>query len=197
MELVHEFNQGNLTESTGEQFPLGVCRGLVVQWLISIKDNNQKVYWKDLYGSLSGNPDTPLLGIGYARKAIEHQEQYMFDEDYSQKELNENSLTWSEDKKYNIGIFTPNGTDFFADTVLNADLRYFILSIIGTKFRHAIGVHRTYSVLGKSKSVQIFDPNLGEYSCEGREDIINCLGTIGNIYNGDFNTEFILRLYKS
>jgi len=201
MALQEKFSQAQLIGATGFQHPEGVCLGLVAQWLISIKNNDEKQFWKDLKGSLKETPDTPLLGCGYARKAIEFQGEYIVQpsKNLSTGQFTRDQLKGAGHKFDNavadaISAFSAEGLNAITTRVLNNDCRYFILGIRGDG-GHAIGIHREYKLLGKSTVVKIFDPNLGQYLCDGDVNIRKDLAAIGARYGNHFDVSYLLEGY--
>jgi hypothetical protein len=200
MSLQLEFEQSQLIQATGSRYPEGVCLGLVVQWLSSISENKEKTFWEDLNGSLADTPDVPLLGRGYARKAIEFQGAYINDlppnastGEFAKSELLKADLRF--DNAISGGnAFSEDELNRIAARVLTNDCRYFVFGIRGNG-GHAIGIYRTYSLIGKSTKVQIFDPNIGKYACDGSDEIKTDLVNIGNQYNGGLHQTFILEGY--
>lgn len=185
MILVNPFNQGELIQKIGNTNPKGVCLGLVTQWLISINrgvTGDEKTFWRDMAASLATTPNSPLLGVGYARAAIEYQTAYVMSNtaegvfatgDYTKEQLAAGKLSFSSAKQ----ILVRNASTFSTITnyVLQEKGRYSILILADNKTSHAVGLYRTYAVIGKSDSVAVFDPNIGKYDCSGATDIQNCL----------------------
>ncbi|MCE2570706.1 YopT-type cysteine protease domain-containing protein [Motilimonas eburnea] len=206
MKIEYPFSQSQLIDATGFQYPEGVCQGLVVQWLISIKKNDNKQYWKDLNGSLESAPNVPLLGKGYARQAIEHQGDYAYNfraqqsDVYSLIMLKEDKLTLNQAETItnpHQGAFTPIGKTAISDSVLDASGRYSLLTIASAEAAHAIGIHRTYALFGKGSEVQLFDPNVGEYHCNGKDEVQQCLSQLATFYRGGLNSYFKLQVFDS
>lgn len=201
---LRKFSQSDLIQSAGEQQPEGVCQGLVIQWLIAVHKDKQAQFWKDLNGSLKDAPNVPFLGVGYARQAIEFQVEYADYEKgypmYSIKQMNNAGLSIAQEIRRPYGAFTPQGLGEIVGKILESDGRYFHLSIFNKDVGHAIGAHRKYSLIGKGVDTQVFDPNIGEYSCNSEGDLRDCLVAIGNHYkynNVDLYHEFALQVYKS
>lgn len=206
MSLQRSFSQNQLIGATGFQYPAGVCLGLVVQWLISISKtlSDESTFWSDLDGSLANAPSTPLLGKGYARKAIEFQGEYnnhfieyLSTGQYTRGQLSEAGLSLKDGHSGAQSAFSGTPLDKIVQTVLNSDCRYFILGLRGTLGGHAIGIYRSYSLVGKSTSVQIFDPNIGKYSCSGETALRTDLGAVSTYYNGELHAAYTLEGYKA
>lgn len=203
MALEISFSQGDLINSTGRQYPEGVCLGLVVQWLIAQKKliSDESKFWTDLTGSLAKAENVPLLGIGYARNAIEFQGEYRESfiggrttGPYAQARLNAGGLAYKAEIHASSGAFTPRNPDDIANMCLENENRYFVLCIYGGG-GHAIGIHRDFALVGKSSAVQIFDPNIGKFSCNGRTELLRDLATIGRFYGNGLNASYILEAF--
>lgn len=200
MSLQVEFNQNLLIQTTGSQHPEGVCLGLVVQWLSSISKNKEDAFWKDLKDSLTDAPDVPFLGRGYARKAIEFQGEYIKDisknastGEYARKELLKADLKF-DNAISGTSAFSEKEMNRISNRILTNDCRYLVLGIRGNG-GHAIGVYRTYSLIGKSTKVKIFDPNYGKYVFDGADAIKKGLIDISIRYQGELHRTFILEGY--
>ncbi|HYW08885.1 MAG TPA: hypothetical protein VE913_18120 [Longimicrobium sp.] len=80
-----------------------------------------------------------------------------------------------------------------ANRVLTSASRYFILSLHG----HSLGVHREWAWFGKSSTVYVYDPNVGEFKLTGVEGITQVLKAIRkHVYPGAFLKGYTLRAYK-
>lgn len=200
------FEQKDLISSTGKQINEGICLGLVCQWLIAISkgvSGDESQFWNDVYGSLASTPNVPLLGIGYARKAIEFQEQYVTNLTlnpgtgyYAQGEMKKAGLSLSSAKyDSSVGAFRIFSKNLIASRVLSENGRYNILGIRGTAGAHAIGIYRLYSAIGKSDKVRIFEPNIGLYTCQGVEDIESVLDTIDVFYGTALHDKYLVETY--
>ena len=198
-----DFAQIDLIGATGNQYNSGICLGLVVQWLISINKtiSQESQFWSDLDGSLAKTENVPLLGKGYARKAIEFQGEYRMQLN-GDPTIGQYARTQLSAEGLQLGNATTGGNAFaavnaIATRVLTNDYRYFILVVRGTAGAHAIGLHRDYSLTGKSSSVQVFDPNFGKYTCAGSVSLEGDLAAIGALYNGGLHASYSLEAYKS
>jgi hypothetical protein len=201
MKQTVEFHQVNLIKNTGNSNPFGICLGLVVQWLISITPvpSDESKFWTDIKASLADAPHVPLLGVGYAREAIEFQTQYaeggtakgvLSTGEYAQQRMAAKKLRFDSAKQF---LDTkPKPFNEIANFALTTEGRYFILIMGDIKSSHAIGLHRTYSPIGKSNSVAVFDPNEGKYDCDGKDDIADCLAKLPYGY-----IDFLVESYTS
>lgn len=201
------FKQIDLIGSTGRQINEGICLGLVCQWLMAISkgvvgDENQ--FWGDVNGSLAKTPNVPLLGIGYARKAIEFQKQYMSNVtsspstgNHAQGEMNKAGLSLSSTQcNISAGAFVNITKNLIARLILSESGRYNILVIGGKGGRHAIGIYRINSAIGKGIAARIFDPNIGLYSCHGTTDIECMLDAIGKYYENGLHDAYLVETYS-
>ena|SRR6218665_202701 len=199
------FSQSDLIKAAGNQEPQGICMGLVVQWLISISKtvSDENRFWSDLQGSLAKAENVPLLGLGYARQAIEFQKEYgkiplenLSAGEYALGQMKAAGLTFDNAIHDAESAFEDAPADKIVTRVLTNDTRYFILTIEGTLGAHAIGVYRNYSLVGKSSTVHIFDPNIGKFTCEDHEEIFADLDTIDDFYDGELNNSYVLEGFK-
>ena len=189
MHLINPFRQENLIQNTGGTNPQGMCLGLVVQWLISIHNkgyfSDEDRFWNDMAASLATTPNVPLLGVGYARAAIEFQTEYVMSLTaggifttgvYAKGQMSVGGLRFDSAKQI-LDRLNISGT--IANYVLTNKGRYFIFGLASDASLHAIGLHRTFALgWGKSNSVAVFDPNFGKYACDGEQDIQGCLNTV-------------------
>ncbi len=199
MALIKDFTQSKYIQQTGNIMPAGICRGLVVQWLISISKGvtgDEDQFWKDADDIYNGE-QAALLGKGYAKAAWKFQREYeeKWPEDITTGYLLEHNLESNGilDRPY-YGAFEDTRT--IANYALNADNRYFILSIQDDNSGHSIGMYRTMTPFGKSSKVSIFDPNIGKFYADGLDGIKADLDIIGRRYGGHLNMRYKILEYK-
>lgn len=203
MALKINFNQTELIDNTGNQISIGICLGLVTQWLISISKGilgDENAFWKDLNSSLETTDNVPLLGVGYARKAIEFQSEYVINispdpsiGEFTRTKLEESSLKFEfAFYRYN-NMFVNGALETVIDSITDSNRpRYFILGIIGTGGAHAIGIYRRLL----NSEISIFDPNIGKYVASTRDEIKQDLIDIGNHYGNGLHEKYLLEGYK-
>lgn len=186
----------------------GVCRALVVMWLRAKKDNNN--FWEG-----KGTVTEGLLAESNRLKsAVDLQEEYsranqsrFIIDSATQTELRksnviyfENDLTASAQQGFAQGS-PSDEPQKIADKVLSAESRFYILSAKGKSGAHSIGIHRPYSVIGKSNDAFLFDPNIGEFKVSGKQNL-KCLLTElhakGYSKSGiDLNQSYVLWSFKA
>jgi hypothetical protein len=75
--------------------------------------------------------------------------------------------------------------------VLTGSARFFVVYMTGSEGAHVLGVHRPWSLIGKSSSSYVFDPNYGQFLCNNKTGLAAAIDTIGGIYGDD-----VARRYK-
>jgi hypothetical protein len=203
MNKKNNFQQADLIKSIGNQNPSGVCLGLTIQWLIAISkgvSGDENKFWSDLEKSKADNENTPLLGTGYAKQAIEFQTNYTIENDgagissYGRNILKENDLSINNAvSKKNYGGTSSRD---IAKKVLEQDARYYILLIRGDEGSHAIGLYRKYSMVGKSKDISLFDSNQGKWTATGKNDVIATIDEVIALYVNGSNLTFAIESFK-
>jgi hypothetical protein len=86
-----------------------------------------------------------------------------------------------------------------AKQVLSSSSRFFILSAKGVSGAHSIGIHRPFSLVGKSSDAYLFDPNIGEFKVNSEQNLKSLLmelDAIAYVASGiDLNKSYILWSY--
>lgn len=199
MAIIKDFTQSRYIQQTGNIMPAGICRGLVVQWLISISKGitgDEDQFWEDADDIYNGEY-AALLGRGYAKAAWKFQKEY---EEKWPQDITDGYLLEHNLKSYRVydnpydGAFRDTYT--IANYALNANNRYFILSIQDGNSGHSIGMYRTMTPFGKSSKVSIFDPNIGKFYADGLDGIRADLDFIGRKYKGHLNERYKILEYK-
>ncbi len=201
---IHEYDQA--AQATAEHIVIGngVCRALAVMWLRAKKDGTP--FWGD-----ANALKQPLLAdIKRLQGAVQLQREY---EAFSQGRLIPDQTTSDELKKsglaYSQADVTASAQQGYAQRLPNDEVakivtqvlaspsRCFILSIKGSSGAHSIGLYRPYSTLGKSSEFCLFDPNIGEFSADGKTQAEALLAAINKQgYPGiDLNRSYILWSY--
>lgn len=205
-EGIQEYDQG--LESVNEHIDIknGVCRALVITWLRDKKENRD--FW-----SGRGTESEPLLAaIKKLEDAINLQEEYsnaaisrFIPDAATLGELQKSDLSYREEDTIcsHLEGFAKRLPDDepkrIATQVLTASSRFFILSIQGKSGSHSIGIHRPYSLVGKSSDVYLFDPNIGEFKVNGESNLRSLLLELDAIgyttFGIDLNESYILWSY--
>lgn len=207
-EGVEEYDQGEEAVEAHIDIHNGVCRALVIEWLRAKKDNSD--FWKG-----RGTISEPLLDAANRLKdSVDLQAEYAR---VNESRFLPDAATLAELEKsnlnYNQGDVTASAQEGFAmelpndeptkiaDQVLSAGSRFFILSVKGNSGAHSIGIHRPYVLIGKSSDAYLFDPNIGEFKVNGKENIRTLLkevNSVGYTNSGiDLNGSYILWSYSS
>jgi hypothetical protein len=204
---IQDFDQGKQAVSERIDIKNGVCRALVVMWLRSKRDNQD--FWK---GKGSVN-ESLLAESNRLKKAVDLQAEYAR---AIQSRYIPDSATLTELEKSNLGYYqndvTASSQEGFAQTrpndepskisdkVLLAKSRFYILSAKGNNGAHSIGIHRPYSLIGKSSDAYLFDPNIGEFKVSGKSNLkllLTELNARGYSDSGiDLNKSYILWSFK-
>ncbi|MDV3347804.1 YopT-type cysteine protease domain-containing protein [Leptothoe sp. LEGE 181152] len=203
IEGIQAYDQGK--ESIKEHINIqnGVCRALVIEWLKAKKDDSD--FWKG-----KGTVSEPLLQeVNRLKDAVDLQTEYenasgsRFVPDTATKDtLEKSGVTY---KQGNVTASAQQGFAVeslgnelkkIADKVLDSDSRFFILSIQGNSGAHSLGIYRPYASIGKSKDAYLFDPNIGEFKSNGKQNLCSLLKMVnseGYANSGmDLNKSYIL-----
>jgi hypothetical protein len=193
-EGVREFNQtvesasrtGYGSFGASYVFGEGICRGLVTEWLRCKKSGT--AFAPESTDSLLAKHKTISSGF------IEQSAYVDIGDTMTDQSLHNAGLELVKgealESQY-IG-FAENAPSI-AQRVLTSGSRYFILSLLG----HSLGVHREWAFFGKSSTVFIYDPNIGEFKVTGEEGIKKVLKAIRkHAYSGSYLKGYKLRAYK-
>lgn len=203
---IQEYDQGKESILANININNGVCRALVIMWLKAKKGNSN--FWKN-----KGTISEPLLNeLQRLQSAVNLQEEYAaacksryIPDTATLNELRDVDLEYylddvSASVQEGFVQTTPNDEPLkIANHILSSKSRFYILSISGSDGGHSIGIHRPYSLIGKSNSIYLFDPNIGEFQVNTAEDVktllikLNTLG-YANI-NIDLNKQYLLWSY--
>lgn len=202
---IEEYDQAQAAIHEHLDIGNGICRALVINWLIAKKENTN--FWTDNRGTIA----QPLLAdANRIQSAINLQQEYAnaFDGRYVPDQTTSNTLS-QHSITYQQSDITASAQEGFAQTqlsnepqkianqVLSAKSRFFILSLEGEAGGHSIGIHRPYALIGKSSEASLFEPNFGEFKVSGVNNLANLLTAI-NKYgypNFDLNQKYILWSY--
>lgn len=212
-EGIQPYNQGEEAIKAHLNISDGICRALAVMWLRSKKDNS------DFWVKTTGTVAEPLLAaINRLESAVDLQAEYA---KAVQSKFIPDSATMAELQKsglkYNQDDITASAQEGFAQELPNDEpvkiakqvfltgSRFFILSIWGVhdgvEIGHSIGIHRPYSLVGKSSDAYVFDPNIGEFKVTGQQNLRSLLIEINTIVyvNGgiDLNQKYMLWSYST
>ena len=180
----------------------GICRALVINWLIAKRENWN--FWTDNRGTIA---QSLLADANRIQSAIHLQQEYAnaFGGRYVPDTATSNTLSQLS-ITYQQSDITASAQEGFAQTqlsnepqkianqVLSAKSRFFILSLEGGAGSHSIGIHRPYALIGKSSEAYLFEPNFGEFKVSGVNNLANLLIAINQYgYPGlDLNQKYIL-----
>jgi hypothetical protein len=204
-EGIEEYDQSQAAINQHLNIGNGICRALVINWLIAKKENTN--FWTDNRGTVA----QPLLAdANRTQSAINLQQEYAnafagryVPDPTTSNTLGQHSITYQQSD------ITASAQEGFAQTqlsnepqkianqVLSARSRFFILSLQGGSGCHSIGIYRPYALIGKSSDAYLFDPNFGEFKVSGVNNLENLLIAI-NQYgypNLDLNQKYILWSY--
>lgn len=196
------FRQSELIEATGRQNPGGICLGLTVQWLVAISKGftgEEQRFWDDLNSSKASNEKAPLLGMGYAKEAIQFQNEYgannngIGSSDYARKVLIDHEL--KIESAQGVKDYNALALRDIAHKVLTQDGRYTLLLIKGDEGAHAIGIYRKYSLYGKSADIAVFDSNQGKWEAVGEGDTVEAIANAMYLYRGWTNLKYSLETF--
>ncbi len=200
---VQEFDQSQEAIANRINIDGGVCRALVIMWLRSKKDNTS--FWAG-----RDTVEQPLLAdIQRLKAAVNLQAEYAA---VNQSRFIPDAATVAELQqsglKYAQGDVTASAQAGFAQQlpndeptkivsqILGARSRFFILSVQGSSGAHSIGIHRPYSLIGKSSDAYVFDPNIGEFCATAAPNVRTLLIEINSLgYESirvDLNKSYIL-----
>jgi hypothetical protein len=199
-EGVFDYSQKAMTQMTGVHHTGGICRGLVINWLIAKKK-----------GTNFYEENTETKGLLSDKKQVTSGKDVQ--EDYSSEFVSFDTTDSATIEHLKAGGLEHKGADEknggyaggFADNtytianhVLTKTSRYYILSIKGKKRSHSIGIVRPWTLFGKSSTAYIFDPNVGEFKVQGTDGIERCLQGIYNFkyHAKSFNKEYVLRSFN-
>ncbi|SHJ93075.1 virulence surface antigen [Clostridium cavendishii DSM 21758] len=198
---IHEFDQSRIAKDTDINIKNGVCRALVIMWLKAKKQNLE--FWKDKGENVTNLPEEYIL----LSQAVNVQEEYQravklstrfAPDEATLDKLKKAGLAYSQDD------VLASAQEGFAENriinepakisehILNSKSRFYILSASGPRGCHSIGIHRPYSLIGKSKNIYIFDPNIGEFEATTSSNVkdllitINTLGYGANVIDGGY-----------
>lgn len=169
-----------------QEYGGGICRGLVTEWLKCKKegrafapDNSEALLEKHKTIATGFMEQTRYKDVGDSMTSQSLKKAGL---DKNTADSLENTVLGFAENSYGI-----------ADKVLNSDSRYFILSLLG----HSLGVHREWVLFGRSSTVYIYDPNIGELKVTGSAGIKKALEAIRkHTYPGKYLKGFKLRAYK-
>jgi hypothetical protein len=205
---IHEYNQGEDAVKENIDIRRGFCRALIILWLKSKADATKSDFW-GVFDIEETDIKKPLISMLAKAEDLQGDYAKAFESRFAVDDATNNALKASG-LTYNIndvigtdraGFTTiddqTNSPERIANKVINADSRFFILSIGGTDGNHSVGVFRQKSFFG-GKTVNVFDPNIGEFQVDGIEDFEHLLIQINNVGypNTDLNTNFILWPFK-
>jgi len=213
-EGTYEMSQGRLAQFTRLDINRGICQGLVINWLKSIKE------WKDYWaeekkvseekGLLSDHKKIQTGKVAQLIYESENESRSKMDNG-TLSQLKESGLAFKEGeslKSPNQGFADDRYS--IAEQVLATNSRYFLLSIGGTQIKkkkneligkkvnigHAIGIYRSFALFGKSDIVYVFDPNVGEFKVTGKKGIVKVLNGLNSIvYSRSENKTLNLNYY--
>ncbi|SEF26561.1 virulence surface antigen [Amycolatopsis pretoriensis] len=161
----------------------GVCRALVVHWLVA------KARGED-YWTSSGKVTEPLLAASTRlSKAVRLQEEYervaqsrLVLDPATEQALSEGGLGFvirdtTASAQWGFATEKPNDEpEKIVHAAFDAHSRAFILSIKGTSGGHSLGVYR------HSREVHLFDPNIGEFVAKSEAGLRALLLAIAAAY---------------
>jgi hypothetical protein len=219
---IQSYSQGSQARNLGVEINSGVCRGLVVLWLKAKAAVGPSRFWdghgvtKDVENQLS------LLS-----NAVDVQREYANSMAVlaTRTGLRDGVATWVADPATNAALleagmkFEPNqvlanaqwgfasvspnpNPQNIVQRMLADTARFAVLGIWGDAGGHSIGIHRPHEAFGKSKSLFVFDPNIGEFKVDGAADAIALLTSINRLgYERsqpalDLNKQFMLWTYS-
>lgn len=202
MNKVLDFSQSELIEATGRQNPNGICLGLTVQWLVAISKGftgEEQRFWDDLNSSKANNEQAPLLGMGYAKAAIQFQNEYGANDNgigssgYARKILRDHDLnieSAQDAQDYNALALRD-----ITHKVLTQAGRYSLFLIKSDQGAHAMGIYRKYSLYGKSEDIAVFDSNQGKWVAVGEGDTVEAIASVMHLYRGWTNIKYSLETF--
>jgi hypothetical protein len=167
----------------------GVCRALVVMWLRAKKDN------QNFWGS-KGTVEDPLLAESKKLEdAVDLQNEY---KQANQSRFIPDGATVTELEESHLQ-YKQEDVIASAQEGLSSSSRFFILSAKGVSGAHSIGIHRPFSLVGKSSDAYLFDPNIGEFKVNSEQNLKSLLmelDAIAYVASGiDLNKSYILWSY--
>lgn len=199
---VQEYSQGAKAVAARIDIGNGICRALTVMWLRAKKDNGD--FWQRDDIAVQ-----PLKAAESLRSAVNLQAEYarVLESRYVPDTATKNSLAQSgltyrqEDvvasAQWGFAQRRPNDESAkICARVLSAKSRFFILSVKGTDGAHSIGMFRPYALMGKSSTMHLFDPNIGEFKVSGATTGEALLAAVNQQGYGaigvDLNKQYIL-----
>ncbi|WP_103343994.1 YopT-type cysteine protease domain-containing protein [Amycolatopsis sp. CA-126428] len=194
---VQEFDQS--AEAARERVTIGngVCRALVVQWLVAKARGRD--YWTN-----RGTVAEPLLEAATRlTKAVDLQAEYerVAQSRFVVDPATENALSaaglgfairdTTASAQWGFATDKPNDEpEKIVGSAFGRHSQAFILSIKGKSGGHSLGLYRS-----AREDVRLFDPNIGEFSAKSRAELRTLLLAIGAAYREhriDLHDSYIL-----
>jgi hypothetical protein len=194
---VQQFNQS--AEAARERVHIGngVCRALVVHWLVA------KARGED-YWTSSGKVTEPLLAAATRlSKAVDLQAEYarvaesrFLVDNATEAALSAGGLGFvirdtTASAQWGFATERPNDEpEKIVHAAFGARSRAFILSIKGASGGHSLGVYRS-----SPGEVRLFDPNIGEFAAKSESELRTLLLAVGGAYREhriDLHDSYIL-----
>lgn len=165
----------------------GMCLGCVVNWLIARHKNENF-----LAAFEKPSESTSLLGetrAALSAAAIQSSAGSVSGVSWVQdmkNDLARGSMTFDAGQSNVVGSVRLSGVGVtIANLVLTGSARYFVVYMTGSEGAHVLGVHRPWSLIGKSSSSYVFDPNYGQFQCSNKAGLAAAIDSIGGIYGDE------------